>query len=335
MMEIGNPLALYFLLVAVAGGLLFVYEIVSTKQAMATFADSAILSKVVKGYSRRRRILKRMLVVIALVLLVLGWAMPRVGRGTRIVKREGADVVIALDVSVSMYAEDVSPNRMEVAKRTVRTLISRLGEDRFALVGFAGEGFIHCPLTIDSGALAMFVDFLNPGVVPEQGTNIGSAITESLAALKTSSGRGKAIVLITDGEDHGHQLEEAIKMAQADGVRIYALGVGTPAGEPIPVRDRSGTVTSYKRDESDEVVVSRLDTALLKRIAGATGGESYTLGLGDKEIAKVARSIEGIEKGVLEQRTYEDYAEMFQIPLLLCFVLLVVEGFMGDKVRRA
>jgi Ca-activated chloride channel family protein len=335
MIEIGNPMALYFVLAAVVGALLFVYEIFSTKRALAMFADSGVFSKVVKGYSRRRRIVKRVLVVIALVLLILAWAMPRVGRGTRIVKREGADIVVALDVSVSMYAEDVSPNRMEVAKRAVRTLVSRLSEDRFALVAFAGEGFIHCPLTIDSGALTMFVDFLNPGVVPEQGTNIGSAITESLAALKSSSGRGKAIVLITDGEDHGRELEDALKMAQEDGVRIYALGVGTPAGEPIPVRDRSGAVTSYKRDESDEVVVSRLDTAALKRIARATGGESYALGLGDKEIAKLARSIEGIEKGVLEQRTYEDYAEMFQIPLLLCFVLLAMEGFIGDKVKRA
>jgi Ca-activated chloride channel family protein len=334
-MEMGNALALYFILAAAAGALLFGYEIVATKQAMAMFADSGIFSKVVRGYSRRRRIVKRVLMVIALVLLILGWAMPRLGRGTRIVKREGADVVIALDVSVSMYAEDVSPNRMEVAKRAVRTLISRLGEDRFALVGFAGEGFIHCPLTIDSGALAMFVEFLTPGVVPDQGTNIGSAITESLAALKSSSGRGKAIVLITDGEDHGRELEDAIKMAQSDGVRIYTLGVGTPAGEPIPVRDRGGTVTSYKRDEGDDVVVSKLDTALLRRIARTTGGDSYILGLGDKEIAKLARSIEEIEKGVLEQRTYEDYAELFQIPLLLCFVLLAAEAFIGDKVKRA
>jgi Ca-activated chloride channel family protein len=334
-METGNPLALYFILAAAAGAMLFVFEIISTKRAMERFADSGIFSKVVRGYSRRRRIVKRVLMVVALVLLILGWAMPRVGRGTRIIKREGADIVIALDVSVSMYAEDVSPNRMEVAKRAVRTLISRLGEDRFALVGFAGVGFIHCPLTIDSGALAMFVDFLNPGVVPDQGTNIGSAITESLAALKSSSGRGKAIVLITDGEDHGRELEDAIKTAQSDGVRIYTLGVGTPGGEPIPVRDRSGAVTSYKRDEGDDVVVSKLDTALLRRIARTTGGDSYTLGLGDKEIAKLARSIEEIEKGVLEQRSYEDYAELFQIPLLFCFLLLAAEGFIGDKVRRA
>jgi Ca-activated chloride channel family protein len=332
--EIGNPLALYFILVAALAAMLLVYETISVKKAMARFVDSSIFSKVVRDYSHRRRVVKRVLAVVALALLVLGWAMPRVGRGTRIVKREGADVVIALDVSVSMYAEDVEPSRIEVAKRAVRTLISRLGEDRFALVGFAGASFIHCPLTIDTGALAMFVDFLNPGVVTEQGTDIGRAINESLLALRSSSGRGKAIVLITDGEDHGGRLDDAIKQAQSEGVRIYALGVGTPSGEPIPVRDGGGNVTAYKRDEGDNVVVSRLDVDLLKRIARATGGESHVLGLGDKEIAKLARSIESIEKGVLEERTYEDYAELFQIPLMLCFVVLVAEGFIGDRVRR-
>lgn len=334
-MEIGNPLALYFTLAVAAAGLLFAHEILSTKKAMARFADSNVFSKVVRGYSQRRRILKRMFVLIALCLLVLAWAMPRIGRGMRIIRREGADVVIALDVSVSMYTEDVQPNRMEVAKRAVGTLISRLSEDRFALVGFAGAGFIHCPLTLDTGALMMFVDFLNPGVVPDQGTDIGDAITESLEALKVSSGRGKAIVLITDGEDHGGRLDDALKAAQAEGVRIYALGVGTPGGEPIPVRGRGGEVTAYKRDRADNVVVSRLDTGLLKRIAASTGGESHVLGLGDREITEVARSIEGIEKGLLEQRSFEDYAELFQIPLLLCFVVLLAEGFTGDRVRGA
>jgi Ca-activated chloride channel family protein len=333
-LEIGNPVAIHFIWIAVGGALLFVYEIVSTRKSIMRFVSAGTLSKIVRGYSRRRRVLKRALTALALALLILAWGMPRVGKGTRIVKREGADVVIALDVSLSMYAEDLKPNRIEVAKRAVRTLMSRLRHDRFALVAFAGASFIHCPLTLDGSALAMFVDFLNPGVVADQGTDIGSAITESLEALKSSSGRGKAIVLITDGEDHGGRVPGAVERAKSDRVRIYTLGVGTQGGEPIPVRDHKGNVEAYKRDKEDNVVVSKLGTALLEEIAKNTDGESYVLGMGDSEISKLVKSIESMEKGLLEQRTYEDYAELFQLPLALCLILLVIEPFVGDRLRR-
>lgn len=333
-METGNPVAVYFIAAVAVAAILFVYEIVTTGNSIAGFAASRLLAKVIVGYSHRRRLLKRALLIAALGLLIVAWAMPRVGRGMRVVKREGADIVIALDVSVSMNTEDVRPSRMEVAKGAIRTLLSRLRHDRFALVGFAGSAYINCPLTLDSGALTMFVDFLSPGVVSEQGTDIGAAVATSLEALRTSSGRGKAIVLITDGENHGKDLDDVIKQAQAEGVRIYTLGIGTPAGEPIPIRDAAGNVTAYKRDEEDNVVVSKLDVSVLKRIAQATGGDSYILGLGDREISKLARSVEEIEKGVLEQRSFEDYAELFQIPLALCFLLLVVESFIGDRMRN-
>ncbi len=330
-MELGNPTALYFLALVGLAALLFVMEMAWTRRTLARFAGSSVMGKVLKDFSRRKRIIRRVLILMALLLLVLAWAMPRVGRGMRVIKREGADVVIALDVSVSMLAEDVSPSRMEVAKRAVNSLIARLEEDRFALVGFAGAGFVHCPLTTDAGALAMFVDFLNPGVVPEQGTSIGAAIGEGLKALESSAGRGRAIVIVTDGEDHVRDFDGLLKEAEARDVRIFTLGVGTPGGEPIPIRDRAGNVTSYKRDESDNVVVSRLNTDVLEEIARTTGGESYVLGLGDRAIAKIARAIEGMEKGLLEERTFESYLELFQIPLALCFALLLAEALVGER----
>jgi Ca-activated chloride channel family protein len=334
-MELGNPTAIYFLGLAALGALLFALETLSTRRALERFAASSLVGKIVKGYSRRRKILKRSLVVLALILLIIAWAMPRIGRGTRIVKREGADVAVALDVSTSMLAEDVSPNRMELAKQAVISLVLRLPNDRFALVGFAGASFIHCPLTLDKDALAMFVDFMNPGVVSQQGTDIGAAITESLKALESSSGRGKAIVIITDGEDHGSGTEAALERAEADGVRIYTVGIGTAGGEPIPIRDAKGNIRAYKRDESDEVIVTRLNEGGLDRVAAATGGESFRLGGGERDMAKLAKAIEGLEKGVFEERTFEDYVELFPVPLLLCFLLLVAEAFVGDKVRYA
>jgi len=140
-------------------------------------------------------------------------------------------------------------------------------------------------------------------------------------------------VLITDGEDHESDVEAALDRAEAEGVRIYAVGIGTPGGEPIPIRDTKGNIREYKRDERDEVIVTRLNEGTLDRLAAASGGESFRLGGGDREIVKLAGAIEGLEKGVFEERTFEDYVELFPVPLLLCFLLLVAEAFVGDRVR--
>jgi Ca-activated chloride channel family protein len=329
--EIGNPIAIYLIWLAAVGALLFALEIASARKSLARFVSAGALPKIVKGYSQRRKILKRVLIIVSLVLLILAWTMPRVGKGMRVVKREGADVAIALDLSSSMLTKDVKPSRIEVAKRAAGTLISRLSGNRLALVGFADDSFIYCPLTLDESALAMFLDYLGPDAVADQGTNIGRAIDESLKALRISSGKGKAIVIITDGEDHGEQVQAAVKLAQSEGVRIYSLGVGTGGGEPIPTFDAKGNVTGYKRDRNDKVVVSKLDYALLRELARATAGESYVLGPGDREVAKIAGGIQDIEKGVLEQRSFEQYVEMFQIPLALALLLLLGESLIGDR----
>jgi Ca-activated chloride channel family protein len=242
-------------------------------------------------------------------------------------------VVIALDLSASMMTQDVKPNRLEAAKRAAETLVSRLEGNRIALVGFADGGFIYCPLTLDESAISMFLDYLGPAVVVDQGTNLGSAVTKSLDALRISTGKGKAVVLITDGEDHGGAVEDAIKAAAEQGVRVYALGVGTESGEPIPIFDGRGNVSGYKRDRSDNVVVSRLNMSLLRQIATGTRGESLVLGHGEREVTRIAAGVQGIEKGVLEQRSFEHYVELFQIPLGLALLLLVGEGLLGEKRR--
>jgi Ca-activated chloride channel family protein len=321
-------------LVAVAA-LLFVMEIAWARRSLSRFVSVGILPKVVRGYSQRRKILKRALVVAALAMLILAWAMPRVGKGMRLVKREGADVVIALDLSASMLAEDVKPSRIELAKRAVETLSARLGGNRLALVGFADDAFIYCPLTLDESALAMFTDYLSPDVVADQGTDLGTAIDRSLQALAVSTGKGKAIVIITDGEDHGRRVADAIKVAKSDGVRIYTLGVGTPGGEPIPVFDARGNVSGYKRDSRDVVVISKLDRGMLDEIARGTGGQSYVLGPGEGEVTKIVRGIQEIEKGVLEQRSFEQYSDIFQIPLALSLLLLLGESMIGERRKNS
>jgi Ca-activated chloride channel family protein len=330
-LEIGNHVALYFLAAAALCAALFALELVLAGRALGRLVSPGILSKVVKGYSRRRKIAKRALIVLALVLVVLAWAMPRVGKGMKVVKREGSDVVIAFDLSSSMLTEDVKPSRLEAARRAAETLVSRLAGNRIALVGFADDSFIYCPLTLDESALSMFLIYLSPSAVADQGTNLKDALEESVKALNTSSGKGKAVVIITDGEDHSGQVQTAADLAAKSGVRVYTLGVGTEQGEPIPVLDAKGAVSGYKRDRSDNVVVSRLNPQVLRDIARATGGETFVLGHGEREIAQIAAAIQGMQKGVLEQRSFEHYVELFQIPLGLALLVLLGEGFMAER----
>jgi Ca-activated chloride channel family protein len=329
--QFGNPLALYFIWVALAAALFFALELAWASRALRGLVSAGVLPKVVKGYSRPRKALKRGLVVAAIVLLVVAWAMPRVGKGMKMVKRQGADVVIALDLSSSMLTEDVKPSRLVAAKRASETLVSRLGANRVALVGFADAAFIYCPLTLDASAVLMFLDYLSPDVVVDQGTDLADALAKSLETLKTSSGKGKAVVLVTDGEDHGPGLDAVLRLAADQGVRVYALGVGTERGEPIPVFDAKGAVAGYKRDRGDNVVVSKLNGSLLADMARSTGGESLVLGPGQAEISRLVADIQGLEKGTLEQRAFEHYIELFQIPLALALAILVGESLLAEK----
>jgi Ca-activated chloride channel family protein len=331
-MEFGNPTAFYFLALAAAAALILIYEIAWSDRAVRRLVSHEVFKKTVAGYSRRRKVAKRALLVAVMALIVLAWAMPRLGRGMRVVKREGSDIVIALDISASMFAEDVKPNRMEVAKRGMSSLVAQLVDHRIALVGFAGDAFVHCPLTLDHGALIMFMDFLRPGLVSEQGTDISRAIEESLRALETSD-KGRSILLVTDGEDHGEGLDEAIENARARGVRIYVVGVGTEEGEPIPLKDAEGNVLDYKRDDRGDVVVSKMNLATLRKLGRETGGDTYVLSLAGREISQIVRAITSLEKGVLEERSFESYLEFFQVPLALGLLLLIVETLVGDRVR--
>ncbi len=333
--EFGNPEGWYLAIGLAVAVVAIIYGSLLCRRAMRRFADSSLLARLLENHSRRRRLLKRILIVSAFMLLVLAITMPRMGRGTRIVKREGADIVVALDVSLSMLAEDVEPSRMEVAKQAVRTLISMLPDDRFALVGFAGDSFIHCPLTLDKGAIAMFLDYLEPGSVPVQGTDIGRAIETATQALKASKGRGKAIVLITDGEDHGDDLDKALEAAKSQDIKIFAVGIGTQSGEPIPIRDSQGNVIMYKKDEKDKVVVSKLNASLLKRIATEAGGESFVITASNKGVGKLARALAHVEKGLIEEQSYENYQELFQVPLVFALALLIIEAMIADGRKNA
>jgi Ca-activated chloride channel family protein len=269
-----------------------------------------------------------------LLLLALALSRPQCGTRTELAKRLGVDVVVALDVSSSMQARDVKPDRLTRATLEVGALLDTLAGDRVGLVLFAGEAFVQCPLTTDYAAARLFLRAVSARSVPQQGTDLGNALDAArqvLEASEAAAGRSKVVLLVTDGEDlEGHAREAAARLSEA-GVRIFALGVGTSAGEPIPLGDAGGAVSGYKKDRRGEPVVTRLDLATLRAVVEQGGGELYQLGAPDGGPAAFRAALDHLEKRELESRLtvqYEDRYALAAFPglLLLLAALLLPEG---------
>ena len=289
------------------------------QRALTHALGSEMAQRLTAAASPGARRLRDALLLVALACLVLGAARPQ--RGTRYVTaaRTGGDVVIALDVSASMLAEDLQPNRLQRAKHEIAALLDGLRGDRVGLVAFAGTAFIQCPLTLDYGAARLFLRFMGPELLPEPGTDLAAALRVSARAFDEESEGYRALVLITDGEDHAGEVAQAAQEAQRAGIRVYAVGIGSESGEPIPERDETGEITGYKRDADDKIVLTRLEPATLRTIAETTGGfyisAGHTLGL-----ERVRDAIARMEKRELEggiRVLYEDRYAYFVWPALL------------------
>jgi Ca-activated chloride channel family protein len=269
--------------------------------------------------------------LIALCLLLIALADPQVGTRLEEVKREGIDLVIALDVSNSMLAKDVAPSRLDKAKHEVRTLFDMLQGDRVALVAFSGKAVPECPLTLDYGAAEIFLDVMEPGLISQPGTSLGAAIKTSLAVLDEESKAGKAILLITDGEDHEERVEGAIKEAREKGVIVHAVGIGSPQGVPIPVSERGG---DFRKDRQGNVVVTKLDETALQNIASQTGGVYQRCSAGEDELKEIFAAISGLEKGELGMKRFTQYEHRYQPFLFLALLLVALEFLLSDRKVR-
>jgi Ca-activated chloride channel family protein len=276
-----------------------------------------------------RGLVKLVAVLLVTLCLVLAMARPRWGYHWREVKTQGVDIVVALDVSKSMMAADVPPNRLERAKRELIDLLGMLRGDRVGLVAFAGVGFMQCPLTVDYAAVRSFLGFLQPDLIPVGGTNIGDAIRVGLEGLKRGgSASSQAIILITDGEDLGGEGLKAAAEAKARGVRVYTIAIGSDEGAPIP--EPGG---GYKKDDSGQVIISKADTASLEQIAAATGGEFVKAVSGDMDLQRIYQ--QGIKTSLDDQEISESrqriWYERFQWFLAAAIVLLVVNWFLPEQ----
>lgn len=301
------------------------------KKAKERFGNLALIEKLSLSFSPTKQRRKVDLMLLGVLFLLFSLARPQVGTKLTLMKREGVDIVIAMDVSLSMLAEDIKPNRLEKAKQEINGLISRMKGDRVGLVAFAGVSFIQCPLTLDYSAAKMFLDIIDINLIPQPGTAIGDAIRTSIRAFNQKERKYKVLILLTDGEDHDSDPLGAAEEASKEGIRIYTIGIGSVQGEPIPIKDNRGQVTGFKKDKEGSVIVSKLDEVTLQKIALTTGGKYYHATSGEMELDKIYDEISKMEKKELEGKLLTQYEDRYQYFLLLSVILLTVEFLLSDR----
>lgn len=259
--------------------------------------------------------------------LVLALAGPRWGLREEIIESRGMDIVLAVDLSISMLTEDVPPNRLERAKLELASFIDSRGGDRIGIVAFAGDAFTACPLTTDYGAVKNFLGALKAGSIPSPGTNLSKAIILSAEMLEGYPSRKKAVLLLTDGEETAGTPLKALRKLNAVGAALYTVGFGTEAGGPIPLYDDRGKITDYKRKTGGEVVISRLNETLLTRMAELGKGAYYS---GGDALSQLEASLAGKGDGVISSRMLTRLEERFQYPLLLSILFLALEAMIPE-----
>lgn len=300
-------------------------------QAIRLFAASHLVPTLTGSISMAKRILKRIFLIAAVGFLFAALARPHLFFNWREETRSGLDILIAVDCSKSMLTEDVKPNRLERAKLAVADFSDHLPDNRLGLIAFAGDAFLQCPLTLDHGAFDSAVRELDTDTIPRPGTDIATAIDQAVLACKSQPNNMKFLILVTDGEDLEGRAIDAAKAAATAGLRIYTVGVGTPAGDLIPLRDDSGAV-NYVHDTNGQIVQSKLDETTLRKIAEITGGAYLPLGQTGEGLEEIySKYISALPKQHFEERREKVRFEHFEWPLLAAILLLVAEFLINER----
>lgn len=303
------------------------------KKALKSLGDSKLFYSIIPDYSSGKTITKNILLILAYIFLVLGIANPQIGSKLQEVKRKGVDVMVALDLSNSMLAEDIKPNRITAAKLALSKFIDELKNDRIGLVVFGGQAYTQLPITTDFAAAKLFLSTITTKMIPTQGTAIGLAIEQSMSAFDFENSTSKVIVVITDGENHEDDAIDAAKAAQEKGVIIHTIGLGSIQGSPIPLY-KNGRQTGFMKDNQGNSVVTKLNIDMLKEIAGAGSGLFVQAHSGNVGLNYILDEIDSMEKSEFGTKVYTDYEDRFQYFIGISMLLLVFEVLLHDKKNK-
>ncbi|MFO7525313.1 MAG: VWA domain-containing protein [Ignavibacteriaceae bacterium] len=330
MFRFANPeylIALWAIPVLIA---LFWYLTINRKKLLEKFASKGLHKVIITSFSGKKNALKFGIILIAHTLLIIAAANPQVGTKMTEVKQTGIDVFILLDVSYSMIAEDIKPNRLEKAKLQISSLIQKLQGDRIGLVIFSGEAYIQIPLTTDYSAANLFLSAVDVNSVPQPGTAIASAINLAARSFDSLSTE-KVIVIISDGEDHEGDLNTSISEAGKKGIKIYTIGLGSPDGAPIPVFDSRGRMMGFKKDRDDNTVLTKLNEQILRQIASEGNGKYFRGTNYDDYLDRIYKELSELEQTEYGVKKVTDYEDRFYYFLFPAIILLIIEFFISDK----
>ena len=319
-----NALFLYLLLLFVVG--VYFYASYRRKSALRKYGDPELLSALMPEVSSHRPQIKFWLTFVAMCFMVLLIARPQFGSKVETVKRHGIETVIALDISNSMLAEDVAPNRLEKSKNIISRLVDSFEDDKVGLIVFAGDAFIQLPITSDFISAKMFLESINPGLITRQGTNIKAAIDMATRSFTPNEGVGKAIIIITDGENHEGGATEAAKAAAEKGMSVYVMGVGSLEGSPIPTGRND-----FRRDKQGNVIVTKLNEKMCQEIAAAGNGVYIRIDNTNNAQKILQKEIDKLAKADIETAVYSEYDEQFQAVAWIALVLLLLEMLLMVK----
>ena len=321
MFRFGEPLYLYLLIVLPVLAAFYFYSNYRRRKRLRLYGDPQLLKELMPDVSKYRPDVKFWLMLAALGMIIFMIARPQFGSKMETVKRQGIETVVALDISNSMLAEDVTPSRLDKSKKLISRLVEKFNNDKVAMIVFAGEAFTQLPITSDYISAKMFLESITPSLISTQGTDIAGAIDLAMKSFTPNEGVGRAIVLITDGENHEGGAIEAAQAAAKKGIRVFVLGVGSPDGSPIPVEGSN----EFRRDKDGNVIVTRLNEQMCQEIAKAGGGIYVRVDNTNNAEKALNAEINKLAKADVETQVYTEFDEQFQVLAWLALLLLAAE----------
>ena len=330
MYRIEEPIYFCFLAIIPAMVVLFLLVLWWKKSTQNKFSDLNLLQKIAPNSSTFKSSLKLAMLLLGITFLVISLTNPKMGTKLKTVKREGVDVVFALDVSKSMLAEDIAPNRLEKAKQIISKTIDKLGSDRVGIIIYAGNSYPLLPITTDHAAANMFLQNATPEMVSSQGTAINDALELAKTYYDNDEQTNRFLIIISDGEDHQEETKQVAQNLANEGVKIFTVGVGTEKGGPIPLRI-NGSMIGYKKDRKGETVITKRTPEVLQGIADASNGRYIDGNVTKKPVKIISEIITNAEKNEFETKQFDDYKDQFQWFLGLGLFFLIIDVFLLEK----